>query len=36
VAKPIVVEGELAVIRHLARGDRAVVEPQVREARRVR
>ena len=31
--QPIVVEGELAVIRHPARGEfRAVVEVQVREA----
>jgi hypothetical protein len=37
VAQPIVVEGELVVIRHPARGEfRAVVELQVREARRVR
>ena len=37
VASPIVVEGELAVIRHPARGEfPAVVEMQVREARRVR
>jgi len=37
VVAPIVVEGELAVIRHLARGEfLAVVELQVREARRVR
>ncbi|HKB37914.1 MAG TPA: hypothetical protein VKD72_15815 [Gemmataceae bacterium] len=36
VAQPIVVEGELVVIRHPARGQfRAVVELQVREARRV-
>ena len=36
VAQPIVVEGELVVIRHPARGEfRAVVELQVREARRV-
>ncbi|HKB34881.1 MAG TPA: hypothetical protein VKD72_00410 [Gemmataceae bacterium] len=35
-AQPIVVEGELVVIRHPARGEfRAVVELQVREARRV-
>ena len=34
---PIVVEGELVVIRHPARGQfPAVVELQVREARRVR
>ena len=37
LAQPIVVEGELVVIRHPARGQfRAVVEFQVREARRVR
>ena len=37
VLQPIVVEGELVVIRHPARGQfRAVVELQVREARRVR
>ena len=37
VAAPIVVEGELVVIRHAARGEfPAVVELQVREARRVR
>ena len=37
VAQPILVEGELVVIRHPARGQfRAVVELQVREARRVR
>ena len=37
VAQPVVVEGELVVIRHPARGQfRAVVELQVREARRVR
>jgi hypothetical protein len=37
VAQPIVVEGVLRVIRHPARGGfRAVVEVQVREARRVR
>jgi hypothetical protein len=37
VLAPIVVEGELVVIRHPARGKfRAVVEVQVREARRVR
>ena len=37
VAVPIVVEGELVVIRHPARGQfRAVVELQVRGARRVR
>jgi hypothetical protein len=37
VAQPIVVEGELVVIRHPARGQfPAVVELQVREARRVR
>jgi hypothetical protein len=37
VALPVVVEGELVVIRHPARGEfRAVVELQVREARRVR
>ena len=37
VAEPIVVEGELVVIRHPARGQfRAVVEWQLREARRVR
>jgi hypothetical protein len=37
VAEPIVVEGVLVVIRHPARGEfRAVVELQVREARRVR
>jgi len=36
VAEPIVVEGVLVVIRHPARGEfRAVVELQVREARRV-
>ena len=36
VAVPMVVEGMLAVIRHPARGEcRAVVELQVREARRV-
>ena len=36
VAAPLVVEGELVVIRHPARGQfRAVVELQVREARRV-
>jgi len=36
VAQPIVVEGVLVVIRHPARGEfRAVVELQVREARRV-
>ena len=36
VAQPIVVEGELVVIRHPARGESpAVVEVQVREARRV-
>jgi hypothetical protein len=35
--RPIVVEGELVVIRHPARGQfPAVVELQVREARRVR
>ena len=35
VAQPIVVEGELVVIRHPARGEfRAVVELQLREARR--
>src|SRR5262245_566336 len=37
IAAPIVVEGELVVIRHPARGEfPAVVELQVREARRVR
>jgi len=37
VAVPIVVEGELVVIRHPARGRfLAVVEVQVRQARRVR
>jgi hypothetical protein len=37
VAAPIVVEGVLVVIRHPARGQfPAVVELQVREARRVR
>ena len=37
IAAPIVVEGELVVIRHPARGQiRAVVELQVREARRLR
>ena len=37
VAAPVVVEGELVLIRHPARGQfRAVVELQVREARRVR
>jgi hypothetical protein len=37
VAQPIVVEGVLVVIRHPARGQfPAVVELQVREARRVR
>jgi len=37
IAAPIVVEGELVVIRHPARGEfRAVVELQVREARRIR
>jgi hypothetical protein len=37
VAQPIVVKGELVVIRHPARGEfPAVVELQVREARRVR
>jgi len=37
VAQPIVVEGEPVVIRHRARGQfPAVVELQVREARRVR
>jgi hypothetical protein len=37
VVQPIVVEGLLVVIRHPARGQfRAVVELQVREARRVR
>src|SRR5262249_7627170 len=37
VAQPIIIEGELVVIRHPARGEfRAVVELQVREARRVR
>jgi hypothetical protein len=37
VARPVVVEGELVVIRHTARGEfPAVVELQVREARRVR
>src|SRR5262249_22985598 len=36
-AAPVVVEGKLVVIRHPARGQfRAVVEFQVREARRVR
>jgi len=35
VAQPIVVEGELVVIRHPARGEfPGVVELQVREARR--
>jgi len=37
VLAPIVVEGELVVIRHPARGQfPAVVELQLREARRVR
>jgi hypothetical protein len=37
VERPVVVEGELRVIRHPARGQfPAVVELQVREARRVR
>ena len=37
VSQPIVVEGVLVVIRHPARGEfPAVVELQVREARRVR
>ena len=37
IAAPIVVEGELVVIRHPARGQfPAVVELQVREARRMR
>jgi len=37
IAAPLVVEGVLVVIRHPARGEfRAVVELQVREARRVR
>jgi len=37
ILAPIVIEGELVVIRHPARGEfRAVVELQVREARRVR
>jgi hypothetical protein len=37
VQAPIVVEGVLAVIRHPARGEfRAVVELQVKEARRMR
>jgi len=37
VLAPLVVEGELVVIRHPARGQlRAVVELQVREARRGR
>jgi len=37
VAQPIVVEGVLVVIRHPVRGQfPAVVELQVREARRVR
>ena len=37
VVQPTVVEGELVVIRHPARGHfRAVVELQVREARRIR
>jgi hypothetical protein len=37
VVQPIVVEGELVVIRHPARGEfQAVVELRVREARRVR
>ena len=37
VAAPIVVAGVLVVIRHPARGEfRAVVELQVRKARRVR
>jgi hypothetical protein len=36
VAEPVVVEGALVVIRHPARAEcRAVVELQVREARRV-
>ncbi|HKB42502.1 MAG TPA: hypothetical protein VKD72_39105 [Gemmataceae bacterium] len=36
IAAPIVVEGELVMIRHPVRGEfRAVVELQVREARRV-
>jgi hypothetical protein len=36
IAAPLVVEGVLVVIRHPARGQfRAVVEVQVREARRV-
>jgi hypothetical protein len=36
VAQPIVVEGELVVIRHPARGEfPAVVELQVRDARRI-
>jgi len=36
VAAPVVVEGELAVVRHPARGHfPAVVELQVREARKV-
>ena len=36
VAAPIVVEGELVVIRHPGRGEfRAVVELQVRQARKV-
>ena len=37
VAQPIVVEGELMVIRHPARGEfPVVVELQLRETRRVR
>jgi len=37
VARPLVVEGVLVVIRHRARGEfPAVVEMQVREARKVR
>ncbi len=37
VQAPVVVEGKLVVIRHRARGEfPAVVEVQVREARRVR
>jgi len=37
VVRPVVVEGELVVIRHPARGEfPAVVELQVRDARRVR
>jgi hypothetical protein len=37
VVEPLVVKGELVVIRHPARGEfPAAVEVQVREARRVR